>query len=429
MQSILETLRARGLIQDASNIQELDALLKKQKVTFYCGFDPTADSLHAGSMLPLIIMRRLQAAGHKPIVVLGSATGMIGDPSGKSEERNLLTKEEVEKNAQSITKQIRLFLSDKGDNGYLLLKNHTWLDNVSYIEFLRDTGKHFSVNSMLSKDSVKSRISNREQGISYTEFSYMLLQAYDFYWLYKNNNCCLQVGGSDQWGNITAGLELIRRKCAPTQASVYGLTFPLLTTSAGTKFGKTETGAVWLDPKKTSPYQFYQFWFNTSDDDVINYLNLFSGLELLDINELALSVKKNPDSRAAQKALAEDLATLVHGETETKKATQASSVLFGDSIENVDAKTLLDIFKDVPSKELSNEQLKNGLNIVDLVLATELVKSKSEVRRLIEGGGIYLNNNRVDDVKQVVFLKDAIEGSVLILRTGKKNYCLLKVGR
>ena len=419
MLSVLEKFKQRNIVHDISHEEELEKLLAHSSVSFYCGFDPTADSLHVGSMLPLIIMRRLQQAGHKPIAVIGSATGMIGDPSGKSEERKLLSEDSIQSNIKGIEKQIKLFLG----NDFLLKRNDEWLKELSFVDFLRDIGKHFSVNAMMIKDSVKARLENREQGISFTEFSYMLLQAYDFYWLNKNHNCQLQIGGSDQWGNITAGLELIRKKKESEDAQAFGFTFPLLTTSSGTKFGKTEEGAVWLDANKTSPYKFYQYWLNTADADVIRYLELFTEVDDKELDSLTTAVKNQPQHREAQKKLASELTILVHGQKETDAAIQASSVLFGGSLENIDSKTLSDIFSDVPSVSIT----KQDINIIDLLITSGLAKSKSEARRSIEAGGIYVNNERCNDLDTNITSKHFIDQQVLVLRSGKKNYRLVKI--
>lgn len=426
MTNILDQLKERGALHDTSHYDELAKLLSAGPAVFYCGFDPTADSLHAGSMLPLVIMARLQRAGHKPIALLGSATGMIGDPSGKSEERKLITEEEVRNNLEGIEKQVKLFLSAKGDNAFTIVRNDEWLRPISFVDFLRDTGKHFSVNMMLAKESVKNRLENREQGISYTEFSYMLLQAYDFYWLYQNRGCRLQVGGSDQWGNITAGIELIRRRTTVDAPQAYGATFPLLTTSTGAKFGKTEKGAVWLDPKRTSPYRFFQYWLNTTDEDVIRNLRLFTELEKDQIAALESAVREKPQERSAQVRLAQILTDLVHGEAERKRAEQASRVLFGESLNEVDAGTLKEIFSDVPSTELARSEIAaGGLGLVDLLVRCSLADSKGAAKRLIDGGGIYLNNERVSDPAVKIELARFIDASILVVRSGRKNYHLV----
>ncbi|MCL4153263.1 UNVERIFIED_CONTAM: hypothetical protein GTU68_038579 [Idotea baltica] len=416
MKPVFNDLQSRGCIHDISHPEEIEKILSSEKLSFYCGFDPTADSLHVGSMLPLILMRRLQNAGHTPIALLGTATGMIGDPSGKSAERVLLTQEVIDKNAKGIEKQIKLFLSDKGPNAFTMVRNDSWLGPLSLVDFLRDVGKHFSVNAMMAKESVKNRLENREQGISYTEFSYMLLQAYDFYWLNKNMNCRLQVGGSDQWGNITAGLELLRRMNDSEAEPSFGFTFPLLTTSSGAKFGKTEAGAVWLDPKRTSPYRFYQYWKNTEDADVISYLQLFTEVSSDELEKLKTSVTEAPHKREAQTVLAELLTTLVHGEKETQRAVRATDVLFGGSIKEI-----------VPSTEIEKASVESGIPIIDLLIQSGVSQSKGAARRSIEGGGIYLNNEKVMDSSAKITMANAIENSVIILRSGKKSYHLVQI--
>lgn len=426
MSTLLSDLRQRGCIHDVSHFEDLEQLLEKEHICFYCGFDPTGPSLHVGNLLPLVLMRRLQAAGHKPIALIGSATGMIGDPSGKSEERVLLSEEVIKENIRGIERQFAKIFSSKGDNAYLLIDNSEWLSPLSYVHFLRDVGKHFSVNAMIAKDSVKSRLENREQGISYTEFSYMLLQAYDYYWLNKQYNCRLQVGGSDQWGNITAGMDLIRRRAGEDHPPCYGMTFPLLTTATGTKFGKTEEGAVWLDAHMTSPYRFYQYWLNTADADVISCLSLFTELSAKEIAELKSELEANPEQRTAQRTLATLMTTLIHGPEETSSAETASKILFGGKISHVSSAVLLEIFSDVPSTDISLDALSQGVPLPDVLVQAELAASKGAARRLIEGGGIYLNNEKVSDPRTSVSLSHFIDDSVLVLRSGKKNYHLMR---
>lgn len=426
-ESYLQSLRKRKLIHDVSHFEELDRRLSAGAISFYCGFDPTADSLHVGSMLPLTMMRRLQQRGHRPILVLGSGTGMIGDPSGKSEERTLLSDEAIAHNLAGIEAQARSFVSFEGANAALVVRNDEWLRKLDLISFLRDVGKHFSVNAMMAKDSVRARLEDREQGISYTEFSYMLLQAYDFYWLYKNHNCLLQIGGSDQWGNITAGIDFIRRKTNLDKGPAFGLTFPLVTTASGTKFGKTEQGTVWLDPERTSPYRFYQFWLNTQDADVIRYLQMFTEAGEEEISTLAEQLSSDPGRRAAQRRLAQELCALVHGESETQRAERASSVLFGGKLTDVDERTLLDIFSDVPSTEISRSVLESGVSAVELLKNCGLAKSNGEARRAIEGGGAYINNERISDPALHVSTAHLATDSMMVLRSGKKKYHLVRI--
>lgn len=427
MTSLTALLQERGCLHDASHLDELDALLAKEKISFYCGFDPTADSLHVGSMLPLLMMRRFQRAGHTPLVLLGSGTGMIGDPSGKSEERKLLDEETLQRNVAGIERQISLFLESSGPAPFRIVKNHEWLVELNILEFLREVGKHFSVNSMLAKESVRSRIENREQGISFTEFSYMLLQGYDFYWLNKHHRCRLQMGGSDQWGNITAGLELIRRKNNEQHPPAYGLTFPLLTTSSGKKFGKSEHGTVWLDSARTSPYQFYQYWIGTHDADVLRYLKLFTEIDGEELRALEEALSTRPEERAPQYALAKALTDLVHGPAETGKAIEASKLLFGAPLDRTDARTLLQVFADVPSTTFTSDRFSSGAPLQEVLVECGLAQSKGAARRAIEGGGIYVNNEKIQDPQLLLSIDRFVEGKVLVLRSGKKNYHLAKL--
>lgn len=427
MASILTGLQNRDALHDVSHYDDLDTLLSSERISFYCGFDPTADSLHAGSMLPLILMRRLQEQGHTPIVVIGTATGMIGDPSGKSEERILLSQEELDKNTNGISAQLGKFLSNDGPNAFTVLQNHCWLKELDFVSFLRDIGKHVSVNSMISKESVKTRLENREQGISFTEFSYMLLQAYDYVHLNSHHKCRLQVGGSDQWGNITAGLELIRKLNPADHKAAYGLTFPLLTTASGSKFGKTEKGTIWLDETKTSAYEFFQYWLNTSDQDVLRYLKLFSKLEEEQLQEFSEQISSQPEKRTAQKKLAEELTTLVHGQEGLRLAEQASRVLFGEAFEDLDSSVLTDIFRNVPSASVARERMKDGIQLTELLVETGVSKSKGAARRLIEGGGLYLNNTRNTESNQEITLSHFVDEQVLVVRSGKKSYHLIRI--
>lgn len=424
--TLLSELKNRGCIHDVSHFEELEKLLECQKISFYCGFDPTADSLHVGHMLPLVLMRRMQKAGHKPIALLGSATGMIGDPAGKSAERNLLDEETIQKNLLGIETQVKLFLDATGPSAFKLVKNHDWLGKLNLIEFLRDTGKSISVNAMLAKDSVKNRIENREQGISYTEFSYMLLQAYDFYYLNKTQGCALQVGGSDQWGNITAGTELIRKK-GESKTECFGLTFPLLTTSSGAKFGKTAEGAIWLDAKRTSPYKFYQYWLNCTDDDTPKLLRLFTELSETEITALEQQIKAEPQKRAAQTALAKILTELIHGVDETAKAITASNVLFGGSLLDVSSEALLEIFADVPSAKVAKDRFSGTTLLVDLLVEAGVAQSKGAARRAIEGGGVYVNNQKISDPATIATSNHLLNDKLAVIRTGKKSYFLVEV--
>lgn len=425
--TLLNHLQNRGLIHDVSHFDELEHLLNSRPITFYCGFDPTADSLHVGSMLPLIVMRRFQRAGHKPLLLLGSATGLIGDPSFKSDERKLLALDQVQHNLQGIRRQAERFLDPAGANAFEVVQNLDWIGKLSCIDFLREIGKHFSVNAMIAKESVRGRLEDREQGISFTEFSYMLLQAYDFYWLSRHKECLLQIGGSDQWGNITAGIDLARRKTAgQAPVQLYGLTFPLITMASGAKFGKTERGAVWLDPARTSPYRFYQYWLNIPDADVLRYLQYFTDIADDEFDALKSGLAEQPEERAPQKKLAQELTELVHGAEETRRAIAASSALFGGDLSTIDPATLEEIFSDVPSANVLRSELEHGITLVELLAECSVAQSKGAARRLVEGGGLYLNNVRVTDAGAVLSAQNLIGGSLLIIRSGKKNYYLIR---
>ena len=426
--SIIDDLRKRGLIHITDDGQELftpglDDLLAREKVTAYIGFDPSADSLHIGNLLGIMMLMRLQKRGHTPIAIAGGGTGLIGDPGGKSQERPLLTREVLQKNLEGIRAQLARFLDfDARDNAALLINNADWLERINAIDFMRDVGKHFSVNYMLAKESVRSRMTD---GISYTEFSYMLLQAYDFLTLYERHGCVLQMGGSDQWGNITAGVDLIRRARG---GRAHALVTPLITTAAGTKFGKTEAGAVWLDANKTSPFQFYQFWLNTADADAVQFLKYYTLLPLEDIGEYEEEVSERPDNRAAQRRLASEVTRMTHGEAGLQKALAATDVLFGGDISGLSADELLDIFQDVPSSTEPRERFEGeGVQLRDLVAESGLATSRGEARRLIQGGGIALNNQRVSDARQKVTLERSVDGRVIVLRRGARQYRLIRL--
>ncbi len=423
-ENVFEELRWRGMIH---NITEGAAqVLATEKVTAYIGFDPTADSLHVGSLLPIMVLVHLQRHGHTPIALAGGGTGLIGDPSGKARERQLLSEEQLVRNLEGIKAQLGHFLAFEGvPNPALLLNNADWLCRLNLIEFLRDIGKHFTVNYMLAKDSVRMRLES-DEGISFTEFSYMLLQAYDFLRLYLDYGCTFQMGGSDQWGNITAGTELIRKVA---DGKAYALTVPLVTTSTGVKFGKTEAGTVWLDARRTSPFRFYQFWINTPDTDGVQYLKFFTLLSREEIAALEHTVATEPHLRAAQRRLAEEVTRTVHGEEGLRKAQQATEVLFGErDLEGLSADDLLDIFAEVPSSAVPAADLGgDGLSLVDLAVTCGLERSKKQARTLIESGGLYLNNVRVEEIERRVTLSDAIEGRALVLRKGKKQHHLVRV--
>ena len=423
MTGVFDEFNWRGLVFD--HTEGVPQVLAEEKIGVYIGFDPTSTSLQVGNLLALMGLARLQRYGHHPIVLAGGGTGMIGDPSGKSQERNLLTLDQVAANVERIKEQLVRFLDfEVQSNPARLVNNADWLTKLSLMEFLRDTGKHFTVNYMLAKDSVKSRV-EKEEGISYTEFTYMLLQSYDFMHLYQHYDCRMQAGGSDQWGNITAGVELIRRRLG---GRAYGMVYPLVTNADGAKLGKTERGTVWLDPERTSPYRFYQFWFNQPDSVVMDYLRYFTWFDRGEIAELEQTVIDRPEQREAQRTLAQVLTRMVHGETELSRAETASAVLFGGEIAGLSARDIADIFADVPSCELPAAQLAGeGLLLVDLLAETNLVRSKGEARRLVQGGGVYLNNVRATDQEQVVTTVDAIEGRYIVLRKGKRAYHLVQL--
>jgi len=421
--NVFNELKWRGLVFD--HTEGVPELLGREKVTMYNGFDATADSLHVGSMVPLLALARLQRFGHHPIALAGGGTTLVGDPSGKGTERRLMSREEIEYNVESIKKQLAHFL-DFGSktNPARLMNNADWLVQLNLIDFLRDIGKHFTVNYMLEKDSVRTRLA-REEGLSYTEFSYMLVQSYDFLHLFQKHGCVMQVGGSDQWGNITSGTELIRRVLGK---SAYGLVYPLITKSDGSKFGKTESGTVWLKAERTSPYKFYQFWLNTEDRDVVSYLKLFTFLTQEDVAELAEAVSTHPEQRQAQRTLAREMTRLMHGETALERAEQASQVLFGGNLTGLSTAEIADIFSDVPSCELPRTSLEGeGISMVELLKTAGVTKSNGESRRAISEGGIYLNNQRVSDTALSVALKDALDGQFIVLRRGAKNYRLVRV--
>ena len=427
--TFFDDLQWRGLVHQATD-PALGTWLEAKPRTVYAGFDPTADSLHVGSMLGLMMLRRFQKAGHRPIAVVGGATGMIGDPSGKSAERNLLSKEQLRANVAGLAAQMRRFIDfDAGGSSALLLNNYDWTGDWSYLEFLRDIGKNFPVNVMLAKDSVKSRLgrgdgSDPQAGMSYTEFSYMLLQAYDFVHLHDAYGCDLQAGGSDQWGNITAGIDLARRMKG---AQLYGLTWPLLTKSDGSKMGKTESGAVWLSPERTSPYQFYQYWFNIEDADAGHCLRLLTELNCQEIESLDASRSSDPARRESQRRLAEELTRLVHGEAGLAAARQATEIFFGAEITRLTDAELGQIFADVPSKELPSERLQSpGLPIIDALVEAGLAASKGDARRTVTQGGAYVNNRRVEGVDATLTSADLASETVVVLRSGKKKYALLR---
>jgi tyrosyl-tRNA synthetase len=404
---------------------ELREVLAREKVTAYIGFDPSAPSLHVGSLLPIMGLARLQRFGHTPIAIAGGGTGLIGDPSGKTKERQLLTHEQVEENLAGIKEQLSRFLDfNAATNAARIVNNADWLGPITMMEFLRDVGKHFTVNNLLGKEAISRRLET-EEGISFTEFSYPLLQAYDFLVLYDRYQCTLQMGGSDQWGNILAGIDLIRRLRG---GRAHGLVFPLVTTSSGIKFGKTEAGAVWLDAKLTSPYRFYQFWLNTDDRDVIPYLRFFTWLSQEEISRLEESLRTEPEKRAAQRELARQVTTMVHGEAALEKALRASEVLFGKELTGLTVNEILDIFADVPSTELEESKLAaDGFTLSDALLLAGLAPSKGEAKRLVQGGGVAVNNRRATDARQIISSAELIDGQLLVLRKGARHYHLIRV--
>lgn len=423
VQNAYDILQQRGYIEWCSNPDELRALFEREMVTAYVGFDPTADSLHVGHLIPIMGLAWLQKLGHRPICIAGGGTGMIGDPSFKSKERVLLTLEQIENNIEGVKKQLAHFMSfDSVKNSALIVNNYTWLNAMTFLEFLRDVGKHFTINYMIAKEHVRSRLNDPDKSISFTEFSYSLLQAFDFYHLYREYGCRLQMGGNDQQGNIVSGIELVRRMSG---GDVYGGTNPLLLSSSGTKFGKTEEGAVWLDPEKTSPYKFYQFWINTEDADVEKLLRLFTFLSLEEIAEIVEHHKKAPEKRQAQKILASEITGIVHGIDASEMAKRASEILFGGAFEPAElqdnmVKTLIN---EVPFSEIETTF---PLVIADLLVLSGATKSKGEARRLIKGGGLYLNGGRITEEDHAIDKESLLHGGYLFLRLGKKRFFMVK---
>ncbi|WP_214526882.1 tyrosine--tRNA ligase [Staphylococcus pseudintermedius] len=414
--ALLEELSWRGLVYQQTDEEGIETLLNKEEVKIYCGADPTADSLHIGHLLPYLTLRRFQEAGHRPIVLVGGGTGMIGDPSGKSEERVLQTEAQVDKNVRGIQQQMEQLFDFNVENGPILVNNYDWLSQISLIEFLRDYGKHVGVNYMLGKDSIQSRLEN---GISYTEFTYTILQAIDFGHLNRVHDCKLQIGGSDQWGNITSGIELMRRMYGVTD--VYGFTIPLVTKADGKKFGKSESGTIWLDPEKTSPYEFYQFWINTSDDDVIKFLKYFTFLSKTDIEALEKSVVEEPHLRKAQTTLAEEVTRFIHGNDALAEAQRISQALFKGDLKSLSAEEIKAGFKDVPQVTLSNETT----NIVDALVETKISSSKRQAREDITNGAIYINGERQQDLAYTLSSDDLYDDTFTIIRRGKKKYFMV----
>lgn len=422
--NVIEDLQWRGLLADCTDIEALSQRLAQGPISLYCGFDPTADSLHVGNLVPLFALRRFQLAGHFPIALAGGATGMIGDPSGRASERQLQTPERVAHNISCIKGQLAKFLDfETPVNPARLVNNADWFAPITVLEFLRDTGKYFTVNWMIAKESVRARMEDRDAGISFTEFTYMLLQGHDFCHLRKTMNCELQVGATDQWGNITAGTELCRKKL---DATVWGLVFPLLTKADGTKYGKSASGTVWLDPQKTSTYRFYQFFIQSDDADVIKLLKVLTFLPKEEIEKLAEELKANPGARAAQKALAREITTIVHGSQACADAQRASEIMFGGQLDGISEELFRDVAGELPTKALTPDKLGGaGTSLTDLVVAAGLCPSKGQARKDIEAGGVYLNNQRIADSSRSVSSADLLFGRYLLLRKGKRNYAVL----
>ncbi|TYS19777.1 tyrosine--tRNA ligase [Rossellomorea vietnamensis] len=416
---LLKDLEWRGITYQQTDEEGLKTLLDKEKISIYCGIDPTADSMHIGHLLPFLTLRRFQNHGHRPLVLVGGATGLIGDPSGKSEERKLQTVESIQHNVESIKEQLKSIFDFQGENGAVMVNNFDWIGPMDMVTFLRDFGKHIGVNYMLAKDTISSRL---ETGISYTEFTYTILQAMDFNHLYENYNCKLQIGGSDQWGNITTGLELIRRT-REEESKAFGFTIPLVTKADGTKFGKTESGAIWLDPEKTSPYEFYQFWINTADADVIKYLKYFTFLTHEEIEGLAQAVETEPHLRKAQKTLAEEMTKLIHGEEALAQAIKITEALFSGNIKELSSAEIKQGFKDVPSFTQAKDE---EINLVDLLVNNKIASSKRQAREDIGNGAIYINGDRTTDLQHVMSESDRIDDQFTIIRRGKKKYFMIQ---
>ena len=426
--NFVEELRWRGMLHNI--MPGTEELLDKEKVTAYVGFDPTADSLHIGHLCGIMILRHFQRHGHKPLALIGGATGMIGDPSGKSTERNLLDEDTLRRNQESIKKQLAKFLDFDSDlpNKAELVNNYDWIKDFTFLDFARTVGKHITVNYMMAKESVQKRLNGEARdGLSFTEFTYQLLQGYDFLYLYEHKNCKLQMGGSDQWGNITTGAELIRRT---NGGEVFALTCPLITKADGTKFGKTEGGNVWLDPRYTSPYKFYQFWLNVSDEDAARYIKVFTSLGLEEIESLIAKHAEAPHMRLLQKRLAEEVTVMVHSRQDYETAVEASNILFGnatsEALKKLDEDTLLAVFEGVPMFEVSRDELAGGVKAVDLLVEKAAVfPSKGEMRKLVQGGGVSLNKEKLASFDQMITSADLLNGKYLIVQKGKKNYYLV----
>lgn len=424
--TLIEELQWRGMVQDI--MPGTAELLEKEMVSGYIGFDPTSDSLHIGSLVPILLLVHLQRAGHKPFALVGGATGMVGDPSGKSEERNLLSEEVLQHNQKGVHDQLAKFLdfTPGKPNAAEMVNNYDWFKEISFLQFIRDVGKHITVNYMMSKDSVRKRLEG-ETGMSFTEFTYQLVQGYDFYWLYKNRNCKLQMGGSDQWGNIVTGTELIRRKAG---GEAFAFTCPLITKADGGKFGKTEKGNIWLDPKKTSPYQFYQFWLNASDEDAKKWIRIFTLLPLAEIEALTTEHEAAPHLRTLQKKLAEELTCFVHSRSDYEFAVKASDILFGnattDILKTLSEEQLLQVMEGVPAIDVARTALAEGYDLVSLLADTKIFPSKGEARKMWQSGGISVNKEKCGPEKTSVNATELLQDKYLLIQKGKKNYYLLK---
>lgn len=416
--TLIEDLKWRGLAYQLTDETGMVDLLNKDSISLYCGVDPTADSMHIGHIVPLLTLRRFQMHGHRPVLLIGGATGMIGDPSGRSEERQLQTTEQIDLNVKGLQKQMERIFDFNSDNGAILVNNRDWIGSMDVIEFLRDYGKYIGVNYMLAKDTVASRL---EGGISFTEFSYMLIQAIDYNHLYNEHQCRIQVGGSDQWGNITTGLEMIR-KTHTEETKAFGMTIPLVTKADGTKFGKSASGSVWLDAEKTSPYEFYQFWLNTADADVIRYMKIFTFLTREEIEAFEVTVTEEAHLRKAQKALAEEMTKMIHGEAALENAIRITNALFSGDIKSLSANEMKEVFKDVPSIEMTKEDK----NIVDLIVEGAISSSKRQAREDVTNGAISINGEKITDVGYVISAADRLDDSFAIVRRGKKKYHMVK---
>ena len=422
--NLIDELRWRGMIQDI--MPGTEDQLRKEMTTAYIGFDPTAESLHIGSLVPILLLVHLQKTGHKPIALIGGATGMIGDPSGKSEERNLLNEETLNKNIAGIRSQLEKYIDFNPSlaNSAEMVNNFDWFKPITFIDFLRDTGKHITVNYMMAKDSVKRRIEG-EVGLSYTEFAYQLMQGYDFYWLYENKNCKMQMGGSDQWGNITTGTELVRRKAG---GEAFAFTCPLIKKTDGTKFGKTEQGNVWLDANKTSPYQFYQFWMNASDEDAANWIRIFTFLKQDEIKAIEAEHKKDAGQRLLQKKLAEEITIFVHGALEYEKAIETTNKLFSNQTAPAESLSIEDLegMEGVIKSDFEKDKIETGIDVVSLLADTGIMPSKGEARKMVQGGGISINRKKVEGLQLTVNSSMLLHGKYILVQKGKKNYYLIQ---